>query len=462
MSLFGWKEKKQIALQDVEINKLRERVAELQELLTPEHREIEWLKNEIYILKDKQTLLNSEYESIKVKLDAEHEQEKAKYEALEVTIKEKEAQIIELDDEILYQKYALYKPQYDFASSDLYKDRLDKNRKQQKKMIKQKTAATCYTKWTVNGSTREGAKMTNHNIKQIIRTFNTDCENAIDRVKFNNYDSMLARIQRSFDSLNSLNEVNAITISHLYLNLKQQELMLAHEYAMKKQEEKDEERYYRELLREQRKVEKEIEEKRKALKKEQIHIQNDIETKKAQMATANENDRADLQSKIDEQNTKLEEIAEAYRQIDYREANQKAGYVYVISNMGAFGKNIFKIGMTRRLEPRERIRELSGASVPYPFDTHALIFSDDAPRLEAALHRAFEEHRINAVNIRKEFFNVSLEEIKRVVRENYDKSADFIDLPEAEHYRQSIRMRSLAVGEYQESLWDDEENEEDE
>jgi hypothetical protein len=128
------------------------------------------------------------------------------------------------------------------------------------------------------------------------------------------------------------------------------------------------------------------------------------------------------------------------KKISLYPANAKAGYVYIISNIGAFGENIYKIGMTRRLDPQERIDELGDASVPFDFDVHAMIFSEDAPGLENALHHAFENRRLNKVNIRREFFNVTLDEIKAVVKANYDKTAEFIDLPEAEQYRVSQKM----------------------
>ena len=115
--------------------------------------------------------------------------------------------------------------------------------------------------------------------------------------------------------------------------------------------------------------------------------------------------------------------------------------MYVISNIGSFGENIYKIGMTRRLDPQDRVDELGDASVPFRFDVHAMIFSEDAPALEAALHNAFEDKKVNLVNNRKEFFNVTLDEIEKVVKENYDKTVDFIKLPEAEQYRESMMIR---------------------
>ena len=138
----------------------------------------------------------------------------------------------------------------------------------------------------------------------------------------------------------------------------------------------------------------------------------------------------------------LLDINKALTDIDYRQANMKAGYVYVISNIGSFSENIYKIGMTRRLNPQERIDELGDASVPFNFDVHAMIFSDDAPALETALHHAFENRKLNMVNSRREFFHVTLDEIKEVIKSNFDKTVEFIDIPDAEQYRVSKKMRT--------------------
>ena len=123
----------------------------------------------------------------------------------------------------------------------------------------------------------------------------------------------------------------------------------------------------------------------------------------------------------------------------------KADYVYIISNIGAFGENIYKIGMTRRLNPQDRIDELGDASVPFNFDVHAMIFSDNAPALEAALHKAFEDRKLNMVNKRREFFYVTLEEIKDVIKKNFDKTVEFFEIPDAEQYRVSQKMRGQEV-----------------
>ena len=178
---------------------------------------------------------------------------------------------------------------------------------------------------------------------------------------------------------------------------------------------------------------------RKRLKKEQMHYENALKTILAQIDKNGQTD--DLLEKKTQIENMINDTTKAIETVDYRAANRKAGYVYIISNIGAFGENVYKIGMTRRLEPQERIDELSDASVPFDFDIHALIFTEDAPGLEAALHNAFESKKLNKINTRREFFAVSLDEIKKEVRKNFDKTVEWIDVPEAEQYRQSLLLK---------------------
>lgn len=351
-------------------------------------------------------------------------------------------EIIQLDDEILYQGFGLYKPQYNFADLDQYKQKLKDIRDKQKKMICNKLAVIVGTQWRVNGSEKEGQRLIAENSKQIIRNFNLECDLCIDKVKFSNYDNVKERIFKAYELQNDLNATNNIEISYDYYKLKIEELNLAFEYQQKKKEAKEELRIKRELLREEEKVAREIEEKRKQYEKEQIHYQNALKKLEEQLAVERSEERKRvLLARKEEIDNNLVDVNKAMVDLDYREANHRAGYVYIISNIGAFGENVFKIGMTRRLEPEERIAELSGASVPFKFDIHAMIFSDDAPKLEAALHSAFADRKINLVNGRKEFFRVTLDEIKKVVEDNYDKTVEFVNLPEAEQFRISEMMR---------------------
>ena len=172
--------------------------------------------------------------------------------------------------------------------------------------------------------------------------------------------------------------------------------------------------------REAAKLQKELDEQRKKIEKEKNHYEKALADINKQLAADPEN--PDFLEKKSSLEASMVDIEKSLTNIDYREANQRAGYVYIISNIGAFGENVYKIGMTRRLAPQDRIDELGDASVPFNFDVHAMIFSDDAPALEAALHNAFSDKKVNMVNTRREFFYVTLDEIKEVVRNNFDKT----------------------------------------
>lgn len=350
-------------------------------------------------------------------------------------------QLVETEEEILLQTFGLYKPRYEFANSDKYRAELEKIRTQQKDLIKSGDAATGNMNWTVNGSSSQGKKMVKDMQKLLIRAFNSECEEVIDRVKYNNYDSSLKRITSSYDAVSNLGKIMSVAITKAYYDLKIEELTLALEYQQKKQQEKEEQKLIREQMREEEKLRREIEEARRKVEKEQSHYLNALSKITNQLETANEEQKSELLAKKQEIENQLLDIDKAIKDIDYRQANQRAGYVYIISNIGSFGENIFKIGMTRRLNPEERVDELGDASVPFDFDIHAMIFCDDAPALENALHNAFEHKKLNLINQRREFFNVTIEEIKAVINSNYDKTVEFIEMPEAEQFRISTKMR---------------------
>jgi hypothetical protein len=177
--------------------------------------------------------------------------------------------------------------------------------------------------------------------------------------------------------------------------------------------------------------------------KEEKHFTRALETINARLLKATDDtERALLESEKANIEQKLVEVEKNKQDIWSREQNTRAGYVYIISNVGSFGEHIYKIGVTRRFDPQERVDELGDASVPFDFDIHALIFSDDAPALETALHKAFEKRRLNMINRRREFFNVTLEEIEAVVRKNFNKPVEFIVLADAAEYRQSLILKS--------------------
>lgn len=357
------------------------------------------------------------------------------------TINNKQSQIICMDEQIELQSFGLYTPKYDFASSELYKNRLSQIRNTQKVLIKNGQAVTGNTNWAVNGSKSQGKKMVKDMQKLLLRAFNSECDELIDKVKYNTFDTALKRMRSSCEAISKLGNIMGVAITTQYFNAKYEELCLSLEYKKKKQDEKEEQKEIRARMREEAKLQKEIEETRKKIAKEQTHYQNALSHLEQQIKTAADVDKEELLKKKEQIINELSEIDKSMKDIDYRAANARAGYVYIISNVGSFGENVYKIGMTRRLEPMDRVDELGDASVPFNFDVHAMIFSDDAPSLETALHKAFENRKVNMINTRREFFNVTLDEIEEVVRKNYDKTVEFTRLAPAEQYRESLKIK---------------------
>ena len=418
-----------------ELEALQQKYDELQALLTPEMRNALTLQEKIRELEQSIQSGQKEIES----LDKAIADKQNHISLLDNTISNKKSEIVSLDDEILVQEFGLYEPYFDFANALDYKEELAKIRSKQKELIKNKTAVSGATEWTVNGSASKGKKMVSDTQKLLLRAFNTECDELVAKVKYTNFDASLNKIYKSAEAISKLGTIMHISINSNYLDLKIKELRLAFEYQQKKQEEKEAQKAARAEMREAARLQKEIEAQRKKIEKEQTHYQTAYDHLLHQIEQNPGN--ADLLKKKDELENQLNDIDKAMKDIDYREANQRAGYVYIISNIGAFGPNVYKIGMTRRLDPQDRVDELGDASVPFNFDVHAMIFSDDAPALEAALHRAFEDRKLNMVNTRREFFNVTLDEIKEVVKKNFDKTVEFIDVPDAEQYRISQKMR---------------------
>ncbi|MDM4768280.1 DUF4041 domain-containing protein [Pelomonas sp. SE-A7] len=351
-------------------------------------------------------------------------------------------QILVAEDTIELEEFALYNPKYQFTNSLEYKARLEEIREDQKATARGLSASV--DAWDAPGVTltkAEWKQLRKDVLKLALRSFNSESEYCIDNVKFNNVERMDERIRRSFEACNKLLRRTDAWWKDIVLERKLEELRLSHEYQVKRQEEKDAARQAREDQREQEKLEREIREARAKIEKERRHFTGALQKLLVRMqASADEKERAEIQARIDELSSQNSKLDEEERLLDYREQNARAGYVYVISNIGAFGDGVFKIGMTRRLEPMDRVDELGDASVPFRFDVHALVFSDNAPQLEAKLHAHFAAGRINKVNGRKEFFRADLAEIEAVIRANYDAVVEVVHTAPAEQYRESIRM----------------------
>jgi hypothetical protein len=341
------------------------------------------------------------------------------------------------------QEFGFYAPRFEFDTSDEYKRRLDTVRAQQKRMLKDKTACICNVEWNVDGNRREGKKMVNQQIKLMLRAFNGECDAAVSKAKYNNVVSLDKRIHKSFVAINKLGESKQAYLTGEYCQLKIDELHLAHEFQEKKQEEKEEQRRIRERMREDEKVEKEIEKAQKEAEKEEDLKTRALEKARAELAQKEGMQTEKLAALVSKLENELQEALDRKAKAIARAQLTRSGHVYVLSNVGTFGEGVYKIGLTRRLEPLERVKELGGASVPFPFDVHAMIYSEDAPALEATLHRHFSNRRVNRVNLRREFFRVTLDEIRAAVAKHFGY-VTFVTEPEAEQFRKTQAMRREA------------------
>jgi hypothetical protein len=344
------------------------------------------------------------------------------------------------------QEFGFYRPRYNFDSSELYERRLEQIRSKQKTMLSEKAACTCETEWTVDGSKSEGTKMVNQQIKLMLRAFNGECDAAVAKVKYNNVTSLEKRIQRSFEQISNLGEAKRIHLAPKYCELKHEELHLLYECQQKKQEEKETQRLIREQMREEQKVAKEIEKACDAADREQAIKAQALEQARAELASTSGLQTAKLESLVSRLENELRAAIEKKAKAIARAQLTKSGHVYILSNIGTLGEGVYKIGMSRRLEPLDRVDELGGASVPFPFDVHAMIYSENAPELETALHRHFSNRRVNLVNLRREFFRVSLDEIRAAVSQHFGQ-VTFVLEPEAEQFRRTAVMLRETMGE---------------
>ena len=350
------------------------------------------------------------------------------------------AEVAIFDEKLAFAELGVYEPHFDFTDSEQFKAAIIDVRSAQKKLISQEVAVVCSTKWTVDGSVARGKTVTGRNIRLTMRAFNNECDAAIANTRWNNVNAMEKRIVRAKEQIDKLNESNAITITADYLTLKLRELRLTHECREKLKEEREERTEAARLAREEQRLLRDMEEARR----DEEHYEKLLAKASAEAASVT--------------GQKLEAFGEQIKLLerDLAEARAKAaraqamaertssGYVYIISNVGSFGEDVVKIGLTRRLDPLDRVKELGDASVPFVFDTHAIIYSDNAPALERALHATFELQRINTRNVRKEFFRVSLSEVEDAVRKLAPAAPFFRDI-EAQEYRETVSRRQAAL-----------------
>jgi hypothetical protein len=379
-------------------------------------------------------------ENRKNRIEQDIEELKQKYNDAHATYLNLKRQCDIYTESLELAEYGVYESHFDFDTSEEFKEKIEQEREKQKRLIKVGTAIYGGESITWNGSLSQGQAMVKREKKLMMRAFNGECDSFISSVDWNNVAKMLERILKSFEDINNVYKAQGIAISFSYKESKLAELRLAYEYKKKKKEEKEEQRLIREQMREEEKAAREFEAAKLKAEKEANDYQKAIEKARVEVEKADGEKQTKLLAKIQELEARLQEAEQNKERAISMAQQTKRGHVYVISNIGSFGENVYKIGMTRRLDPMDRVKELGDASVPFAFDVHAIIFSEDAPRLERDLHEKFNGRRLNAVNERKEFFNVSLSEIEQFVK-GKGGNVEFTKIAEAEEYRKTVAVR---------------------
>lgn len=271
-------------------------------------------------------------------------------------------------------------------------------------------------------------KLAKDSARLALMAFNSQVDSIIEAASARNYEASLAKIFKAAEVVERQCTVTGVRIKPNYVELRARELQLAVDHLKAKQLEKELEKERKAELREQAKAERELQAERERLEKERQHYLNVLKTVEE---IGDEAETARLKQQI-------VEIEKGINDVEKREANIRAGYVYVISNIGSFGERMVKIGMTRRLDPMDRVRELGDASVPFNFDVHALFFSDDAVSVETELHHRFAARRVNRINARREFFYATPAEVREALKDIAGNLLEFTEEPEAEQYRLSL------------------------
>ena len=418
-------------------------------LLFMQHKELNRLNNSYGSYDELQSKISSLYAEYTKKEEMIKAEFSKKEEDLQDSFIEKEAlfdkklsnlqkqqmaitsELSDLESEVLIAHYNF--SDYDGLASEECKNKIALIKQQEKDFLKSGDALYI----TSDGKKKE----INDNCKQILRCFNAECDNILFNLSVKNIDSMRNKIAKSFESLNKIFSVDGIAMNSKLLEMKLDELNLSYTFELKREQEKEQQKAIKEQMIEEEKIRREIERKKQKIEKDETQFNNEITKLISYMQkTQSDIEKQLYVDKIKELESKLSELEKEKENVLEREANALAGFVYVISNIGSFGDDVYKIGMTRRLEPMDRIKELSSASVPFEFDVHAMIFSDNAPELENTLHQHFEKQSVNRVNLRKEFFHVSLDEIETFVKNNFNNTVEFIRIPAASEYRQTLAI----------------------
>ena len=343
-----------------------------------------------------------------------------------------QAQVVTVREEAMLQEIGIYQYSHPLESAVDYKARLEDIQARIKSMAKSDQAISGATSWTVNGSAKEGTRMVKDFSKLMLRAYNNEADNAVRTMKPHALANAIDRLEKSRATISRLGKTMSIEVTSAFHQLRIEELRLTADYIMRAAEAKEAEREERARIREEEKAQREFERQKANLIKEAAHYTAALAAMRANGDAAG----------AAEAEAKLNEINGSIAGVDERAANIRAGYVYVISNVGAFGERMVKIGMTRRLDPLDRVKELGDASVPFHYDVHAVIFSQDAVGLETRLHNELAPRRVNLVNLRREFFYATPTEIRDLLATiEGNNLLSFEEHPEAVEWHQSKNSR---------------------
>lgn len=324
----------------------------------------------------------------------------------------------------------VYSYKFNFQDVEKYDKALSVIKEAQKILIKDDKA------FKVNNKQLVGSPIIKNISKLALNAFNATCSELVNSVKFNNYDSCEKKLLKSLEQINKLVAPFNSEISKQYYKSKVKELALSLEYELEKKKIKDEQDELKAQIREEQKELVLAEKARDKAVEEEKLIADALEKARFEIASKADAEKAEYEDKIKELEAQL---TAAQSETERKIANAQitsVGHVYIISNIGSFGDKVFKIGMTRRDEPLDRVKELGDASVPFAFDVHALIYSDNARKLEADLHNLFDTNRKNKVNKRKEFFEVDLQDIQKACND-LGHSIKFTKLADAREFRET-------------------------
>jgi hypothetical protein len=420
----------------------RELASELQQMREAQERlgvlsvlELERRREELAIeIASSEAALAQRHADATAELERETAKTRGEKAQLETQLAELRERVVVTEDFEILQEVGIYEYRHPLTDAVAYQAELKRLGEQIKLMTRKDGGAVLATSnWTVNDSRSKGRTMVRDFSKLMLRAYNAEADNLVRGLKPYKLPSAVDRLTKVTVTIAKLGKTMDIRISDAYHRLRVRELELTADYLEKLAEEKEREREERERLREERRAQQEIERERARLEKERQHYLNAL-------AALQENADEEGAARLREQ---LADVERAIEDVDYRAANIRAGYVYVISNLGSFGPDVVKIGMTRRLDPLDRVRELGDASVPFRFDVHALFFSEDAVGIESRLHERFAEQRINRVNTRREFFRVRPQEVRVALSELAGELLQFEEFPEALEFHQSSTANGL-------------------